>query len=176
MVIGFTGHQKIDHPERWGWVREQFAGILGKAAGRGDRVMSSLAEGGDQLFAETALGLGMAVEVVIPCDGYESTFDEPGERERYEEMLREAAAVTRLGFPSPSEDAYLAAGKHIVDQSMLVVALWNGKPAAGKGGTGDIVAYARERGRPVIHVHPDLMLVFGPDRGGEGEASWVPIR
>jgi hypothetical protein len=170
MNIGFTGHQKIDRPERWGWVREQFARILGEAAGRSDRVMSSLAAGGDQLFAETALGLGMAVEVVIPCNGYESTFDEPGELERYEELLGKAVAVTRLGFPSPSEDAYLAAGKHIIDWSGLVIALWNGKPAGGKGGTGDIVAYAHERARPVIHVHPDLMQVFGPDQCGEGEA------
>lgn len=171
MFIGFTGHQKIDRPERWGWVREQFARVLGEAAGRGDRVMSSLAEGGDQLFAETALACGIEVEVVIPCDGYESTFDEPGELARYEGLLGKAAGLTRLGYPAPSEDAYLAAGKVIVDGSGLVVALWNGKPAAGKGGTGDIVAYARERGRPVIHVHPDLMQVFGPDVGGEGEAG-----
>jgi hypothetical protein len=169
MIIGFTGHQKINRPERWGWVREQFARLLGDAAGRGDRVMSALAAGGDQLFAETALGLGVPLEVIIPCDGYESTFDEPGEVKRYEELLGKAAVVTRLGFPSPSEDAYLATGKQIVDQSGLVVALWNGKPAAGKGGTGDIVAYARERGRLVIHVHPDLMQVFGPDEGGKGD-------
>jgi hypothetical protein len=70
---------------------------------------------------------------------------------------------------APSEDAYLAAGKHIVDRAGLLVALWNGKPAAGKGGTGDIVAYARSQGRPVVHVHPDLMLVFGPDTGEGGK-------
>src|SRR3954469_15048012 len=101
MIIGFTGHQKIDRPERWGWVSEQFARVLGEAAGRGDRVMSALAAGGDQLFAETALGLGVPVEVVIPCDGYETTFDEPGELERYQELLGKASAVTRLEFPAP---------------------------------------------------------------------------
>ncbi len=170
MIIGFTGHQRIDRPERWGWIREQFARVLGEAAGRGDRVMSALAAGGDQLFAETALGLGVPVEVVIPCDGYETTFDEPEELERYEKLLARAAGVTRLGFAAPSEDAYLAAGQHIVDRAGLLVALWNGKPAAGKGGTGDIVAYAREHGRPVIHVHPGLMQVFGPELGGAGDA------
>src|SRR5436305_871250 len=117
MVVGFTGHQKIGRPERWGWVREQFARVLGEAVGRGDRVMLALAEGGDQLFAETALAAGVPVEVIIPCDGYETTFDEPGERARYEELLRKAAGVTRLRFPAPSEDAYLAAGKHIVDRA-----------------------------------------------------------
>jgi hypothetical protein len=171
MYIGFTGHQKIDRPERWDWIREQFARVLQKAAGRGDRVLSALAAGGDQLFAETALGLGVPVEVIIPCGGYETTFDEPGEQERYEGLLVKAAEVTRLGFAAPSEDAYLAAGQHIVDRAGLLVALWNGKPAAGKGGTGDIVAYARDRGRPVIHVHPDVMQVFGPDAGGEGNAG-----
>src|SRR5262245_8324580 len=121
MIVGFTGHQKLDRPERWGWVREQFAQILGEAAGRGDRVMLALAAVADQLFAETAMGVGVPVDVIVPCNGYETTFDDPGELEQYKDLLRKAAAVTQLGFPSPSEDAYLAAGKHIVDRAGLMV-------------------------------------------------------
>lgn len=167
MIIGFTGHQKIDNPERWTWVREQFARVLREAAGRKDRVIVALAEGGDQLFAETALASGIPFAVVVPCEGYETSFDSPTARARYLELLGLAVGITRLGFPAPSEDAYLAAGKYIVEQAGLLVALWNGKPAAGKGGTGDIVAYARSQGRPVIHIHPDLGQVLGPNNCDE---------
>lgn len=160
MINGFTGHQKIDHPERWGWVQEQFQRILREVARQGDRAASSLAKGGDQIFSQMALAEGLAIEVVVPCAGYERTFDDSKDLAQYKELLGQAVEVTTLEFPMPSEDAFLAAGKRIVDRSDRVVALWNGKKAAGKGGTGDIVEYARELGRLVIHVNPDSMQVL----------------
>ena len=163
MFIGFTGHQRIDYPDRWGWIRGEFTRVLAKAAVRGHRVILALAEGGDQLFAEAAIDGGVPFEVVVPCAEYETAFSDPAARKRYGELLRSAAGITRLGFALPSEEAYLAAGMYIVERAELIVALWNGKPAAGKGGTGDIVAYARSQGRPVIHINPDLLQVFGPD-------------
>jgi hypothetical protein len=77
-------------------------------------------------------------------------------------LLARAATVNVLPFAEPSEDAYLAAGKYVVDRADILVTLWNGKPAAGKGGTGDIVEYARLLNRPVIHIDPDLLQVTGP--------------
>lgn len=169
MIIGFTGHQKIDDPDRWAWVREQFARIVREVAGRKDCVMVALAEGGDQLFAETALAADVPFEVIVPCEGYETSFDNPMARAHYQELLGRAVGVTKLGFPVPSEDAYLAAGMYIVEQAALVVALWNGQPAVGKGGTGDIVAYARLKGRPVIHINPNLKQVLRSDYYDEKE-------
>ncbi len=46
----------------------------------------------------------------------------------------------------------MAAGVWMVDRSDRLVAIWDGKPAAGLGGTGDVVAYALERGIPVVRV------------------------
>ena len=40
------------------------------------------------------------------------------------------------------EDAYLQAGKWLVDHSDVLVVLWDGKPAQGKGGTGEYVQRA----------------------------------
>jgi hypothetical protein len=40
------------------------------------------------------------------------------------------------------EDAYARAGHAIVDASDVLVALWDGKPARGRGGTAEIVQYA----------------------------------
>lgn len=169
MIIGFTGHQRIDHPDRWGWVQEQFAQILREMASPNDRALTALAAGGDQLFSQVALAAGIAIEVVVPCAGYEAAFERPEEVSEYESLLSRASSVTRLDFPAPSEDAFLAAGVHVVDQAGLVVALWNGNAAAGKGGTGDIVEYARQRKVPVIHVDPDLMRVLGRTEQRSGE-------
>lgn len=168
MIIGFTGHQRIDHPDRWGWVQEQFAQILREVATPNDRALTALAAGGDQLFCQVALAARIEIEVVVPCAGYEAAFERPEEVSEYESLLARASGVTRLNFPAPSEDAFLAAGVHVVDRAGLVVALWNGNAAAGKGGTGDIVEYARQRKLPVIHVDPELMQVFGrAERSGE---------
>jgi polyphosphate kinase 2 (PPK2 family) len=52
--------------------------------------------------------------------------------------------------PAPThEDAYLAAGRWIVDHADRLVAVWDGRPARGRGGTAEVVAYARHRGVPV---------------------------
>lgn len=162
MIIGFTGHQRIDHSERWGWVRDQFLRVLREHASAEDRVRSSLAEGGDQLFFEAAFVLGLAADIVLPCEHYAMSFAGPTEKARYRELLAKAASVETLAFVETCEEAFLAAGKYVVDHADLVVTLWNGKPAAGKGGTGDIVEYARSLERPIIHVNPDVLRVSGP--------------
>jgi len=52
------------------------------------------------------------------------------------------------------EEAFLAAGKRVVDLSDIVIAVRDGEPAKGKGGTADSVAYALSTGAPVIHLNP----------------------
>ena len=39
-------------------------------------------------------------------------------------------------------------------QPDLIFAVWTGKPAKGKGGTADIVAYAIDKKIPVVHINP----------------------
>jgi hypothetical protein len=41
-----------------------------------------------------------------------------------------------------------------VDLSDLLIAVWDGKEAKGKGGTADIVRYARERDTEVVVLWP----------------------
>ena len=65
---------------------------------------------------EVALGLGLAADVVVPCERYETTFTERGDRDRYRVLLARAATVTTLPFVEPSEDAFLMAGHYVVDR------------------------------------------------------------
>ncbi|MCA1708813.1 MAG: hypothetical protein LC808_38260, partial [Actinobacteria bacterium] len=60
-------------------------------------------------------------------------------------------------YDSPSEDAFFAAGRRVVDLSDVVVAVWDGMEAKGKGGTGDVVTYARDNGIPVVVAWPKGM-------------------
>ena len=41
-----------------------------------------------------------------------------------------------------------------MELSDIVLAVWKGKPAKGKGGTADVVAYAIRRRVPLIHIDP----------------------
>ncbi|MEO8104390.1 MAG: SLATT domain-containing protein, partial [Betaproteobacteria bacterium] len=41
-----------------------------------------------------------------------------------------------------------------VDQAHVVIAVWDGKPTAGLGGTGDVVGYARALAKPLFWLNP----------------------
>jgi hypothetical protein len=69
--------------------------------------------------------------------------------------LEAAHSVTRLDYAEPTEEAFLAAGKSVVDNCQVLIAVWDGKPARGLGGTADIVRYARDTGKAVSIVWPD---------------------
>jgi hypothetical protein len=62
--------------------------------------------------------------------------------------------VEVMSTPGTDEDAYLSAGHRIVDLSEILFAVWNGKPAKGKGGTADVVDYAKQQRRPMIQINP----------------------
>lgn len=116
-------------------------------------VLSSLAEGADTLFTKIAIGCGIVFEAVIPFLNYEEDFNTYESHKLYQNLLQEAAKIHRLRFQKRSNMAYLAGGKWVVNHCDVLIAVWNGLPAAGEGGTGDIVAYAMRKKRPIIHIH-----------------------
>src|SRR5205085_8456166 len=91
--------------------------------------ISSLAAGADQLFASLILEHGGQLHVIIPCRSYETTFPDKTDLERYKFLLSKAYNIETLSYPQPSDDAYLEAGRRVVDSSDLLIAVWDGKPA-----------------------------------------------
>jgi hypothetical protein len=154
--VGITGHQRLEPPEAWQWVtaavRAELAQMPPPLVG-----VTSLAIGADQVFAVLVLELGGAIHAVIPFADIERSFS-PEDLPVYRDLIKHAE-VEILRTPGSDEDAYLAAGRRVVDQTDTIIAVWNGEPAKGKGGTADIVAYARERGVPLIHVNPDTRTI-----------------
>jgi hypothetical protein len=152
MRIGVTGHQDIP-AEALEYVthgiNEVLDGVKDGLVG-----VASLAAGADQIFASLVLERGGRLEIILPSSGYETTFLRPENLSRFHSLLARATTVERLSFAEPSEEAYLAAGCRVVDRSEVLLAVWDGEPAKGKGGTGDIVEYAKSRGTRLEVVWP----------------------
>lgn len=149
--IGITGHRYFA-AGTLPLVEEAVATVLATVDGPIEAI-TSLAVGADQVLARQALQRGGSVTFVQPCRQAVSSFrdDERAEFER----LRELATVVALPFDEPSNDAYEAAGVVVVALSELLIAVWDGLPAVGKGGTGDAVAAARALGREVEILWPE---------------------
>lgn len=116
--------------------------------------VTSLAEGADQLFADHVLATGGQLVVIIPAADYVATFSNDAARARSERVLAHASEVVPMPYETSSEGAYWAAGRQVVERCDRLLAVWNGKPAGGLGGTADVVMYARELGRPITVIWP----------------------
>lgn len=149
MKLGITGHQKLDNSV---WVRQEILRVI-ELQGSPVIGVTSLAVGTDQLFAQAVLDSAGSLYIIVPCEEYTKAFDPTG-RAEYERLLSKAAAREVMSSVACDEKAYFSAGKKVIDISDLVIAVWNGKPAAGLGGTGDVVEYIRLQEKPYIHLNP----------------------
>lgn len=157
MKIGVTGHQKLADPL---WVKQEILRVLHDQPTPFVGI-TSLAVGADQLFAEAVIESAGSLQAVIPCKEYLQSIAAES-RAAYENLLSQATWSEVLSNGSCSEEAYLSAGKRVVDLSELMIAVWNGKPAAGLGGTADIVEYAKSQGKRCIHINPLTQMLFDP--------------
>ncbi|MEU1469662.1 hypothetical protein ABZ434_15715 [Streptomyces sp. NPDC005761] len=151
--IGVTGHRSIPqeaHDHVLASMRAALCGFDGSV-----EALSSLAVGADQLFADLALARGAQLTVVIPSGDYEASFADGAELARYRALKARAVREVRLDYPHSTDEAYYAAGAYIADHCDRLIAVWDGRPARGLGGTGDIVTYARGLGRPVTVIWRD---------------------
>src|SRR5690349_5856003 len=115
MRIGITGHQDIPEEARaylTTGIQQVLEAIRGHLVG-----VSSLAAGADQLFASLVIEHGGELEVILPSTNYAETFPQTEHLENFQALLARAAKVEKLDFNEPSEDAFLAAGRKVVDLS-----------------------------------------------------------
>jgi hypothetical protein len=170
------------------------------------RAITPLAEGTDRLFADEALDAGYALCCPMPFDQaeYEKDFVgadalEPNSLERFRELLHRASENADFttfemdGDPAKRGPAYGAAGRIVLNQSDLLIVVWDGAKAAGTGGTVDTLKEAIRYRVPVLWIdavqpHPwrflsqsdDLQYlengerctpVTGPESGGQTLAN-----
>lgn len=129
--------------------------IRAAVAESGDVVgVSCLADGADAVFAQAVLDAGGSLVAVLPAAEYRESLPEDY-RPVYDRLLARAGKVVQLPFVTPDPHAYMEAGKRMVDESDSLLAVWDGLPGRGPGGTADVVAYARSRGVPVTVLWPE---------------------
>jgi hypothetical protein len=146
--IGITGHQRLNNDTGWSAIRQEIQSRLDQIRMPVEGI-TSLAEGADQLFAELILSHGGSLVAIIPFEGYENRFGSTAARRRFDRLRALSSQVIVLPRVGSDEDCYLNAGRRMVDLSDVVLAVWDRQPAAGTGGTGDVVAYARKAGKAV---------------------------
>ena len=150
-VVGLTGHQEIP-PDAASFIAAGIDRVL--RSNREELVgVCSLAAGSDQLFAQAVLDAGGRLRVVVPCEHYDTTFHGP-DLDRYRQLLGSADTVETLDHAEPTEEAFLEAGHRVADLCEVLIAVWDGRPARGLGGTADVVAYARAAGVETVIVWP----------------------
>ena len=149
--IAISGHRGLGAPT----VRLVDEAIRAELARHAPDVtgISCLADGADQIFARAVTDLGGNLEAVIPATEYEEGLPVDC-HPVYGNLLAKAAAVHRLPFTQSTPESHMAASKLMVDEADELYAVWDGKPARSYGGTGDVVAYAREHGIPVRVIWP----------------------
>ncbi len=174
--IGVTGHRSSRlNPDQVARIDAEVRSVLDLAAHavqgsleRYDReysnappilyFVSALADGADTLAAKCALDRGWRLLSPLPfsVDSYARDFSGP-DRKEFQEMLAAADSVAELDgvrdSPATEERAYLQAGLVTVDQSDLVIAIWDGEEARGVGGTAMIKEEALSAGKPVIWIN-----------------------
>jgi hypothetical protein len=150
------------------------------------RALSPLAEGTDRLFAREAIALGyeLCCPFPFPQEEYERDFA-PGRAleahslQTFRALLADAATRTSVrrfvldGSRDDESAAYAAAGRVVLNQSDILVVVWDGQRLGKEGGTETILDQARSRGVPVVLIDsgvPHSWRVEGP-AAGQGDAA-----
>jgi hypothetical protein len=163
-VIGVTGHRKLgDRPAITRAVRSAIDSIRQMAVPlpgvtRLLIILSPLAEGADRLVVREALRVpGTVLKAVLPMvkDDYMQDFTTEESKKEFEELLAQARSISILPVTSSRVEAYGQVGRYVVDQCDILVAIWDGNPSKSRGGTQEIVRYARDINRPLVWIHAE---------------------
>jgi len=96
---------------------------------------------------------GLSWHAILPLPKAEFARDfSPPEWAVVEQALGHAEHVRVITENGTREDAYLDCGMETVNGSDVLLAVWDGQPARGKGGTAEVVEYARSLGKPLVVI------------------------
>lgn len=192
--IGVTGHRQLTDEEKLSEkIRQVLQKDIFTLFENSDKVLRSipntpilfsiltpLAEGADRLVAKEVLKLpDSRMEVVLPLvkQDYLEDFQAPESRHEFEELMKKARRPITLRERTLKEEfsgndlvdarrkAYEDVGRYVVDNCDVLIALWDGQESRGKGGTKEIIDYAKKKERPVITISTLKPYVISPTKG-----------
>lgn len=166
-VIGFTGHRNLADQEAA--TQSISAALDGLTARFGSiSAISSLAKGSDAAFVRELVKRKIPFRLVLPFPKKRFMADfEPKDWQDVEPLLAQAFHVEEVTGTESDKEAYMDTGIRIVDLADVIIAVWDGQPADGLGGTGDVVSYARALHKP--------LQCFNPVTGEEAEERYEQI-
>lgn len=154
--IGVTGHRDLDDVDQiTSSVDEVLREIKNTFLGESLTIISPLAEGADRIVAWRAMEndeVHLIVPLPLDVPEYMHDFTRISSKAEFVTQLEQADQIIDLPAEETREASYLAAGLYVLDHSDVLIAIWDGKPALGPAGTGQIVAEARRRSKPIAWV------------------------
>ncbi len=154
MIIGVTGPR----PQNlWGWnvpnpiydyVKLELTKKL--IALKPTKVISGMALGVDTLVVELCIELNIPFIAAVPFKGQESKWNKELQ-DKYKELLSKALEIVIVSDGGYSIDKMQIRNKWIVDNSDLIIGVWNGSP----GGTANCVRYIKEVNKPIEIINPN---------------------
>lgn len=151
-TVGFTGHRKLDDPQLVAnairSVFDELSATHGLLA-----AVSSTASGADTLFVEEVARRKLPYFLIFPFheERFRQDFSQ-ADWDRVAAHFGAALSIDEVRDVDSPQEGYLECGVLTADRSDVLLAVWNGEAAAGKGGTGDIVEYARALDMPLIRI------------------------
>jgi hypothetical protein len=153
MRVGITGHRGLPPA-----VEAQVRAVLKEHVTQYDPSdligVSCIADGPDTWWAQYVLEAGGRIEVVVPASEYRQSLPE-WHHPDYDHLLARAIDVHNTGLAQSTSEAHQAGSEVLVGLSDHLVAVWDGLPARGYGGTADVVAYAQRVNVPVTVIWPE---------------------
>lgn len=178
--IGVTGHRlhKLDITDvaLRNNIESTLADIVSEHPGCRFVITSPLAEGADRLVAKIArekFGMSLHVPLPLPYELYHTDFTSVDSIEEFKVMVGQADVyfelATRFGnqeelashIDGSTNDArsrqYAMAGAYIVNYCDELIAVWNGEPEGGVGGTGQVVRWSiAGKAEEEFQIHSDF--------------------
>lgn len=144
--VGVTGHRNLSNYNAIMLLERIITELTQLKANRKHvQLITSIAEGADQLCAQIGLSLGYELICPLPFQRYRQDFSGRA-LEIYDFLLQQASHSFNVAEESDRNAAYLSAGKYVVNHCDVLIAIWDGLPQKSSCGTEKIVAYAKERG------------------------------
>jgi len=167
--LGVTGHRKIDKQ-----TEEKIYNEIKKLDYEGiSHIVTPLAEGSDRVVAKYAMNeLGAKLVVPIPFElkKYKETFEET--ELEFEEILECAKELGKLNKEKDNKkELYKKCGEYVVDNCDILIAIWDGEEAKDVGGTGDIVKYAKDNKKYIVHINSktqEVVHINKPKKANNG--------
>ena len=190
LIVGVTGHRHLrgeDEPVLRRAVREELKKLQKACPHTPVKLLSSFAEGGDQLCAQEAKKLGIGLIGALPMDREEFRKDFSGlALQTFNELCDAAEELivppfTETAPEVPDRDfLYRQCGIYVSAHCHVLLALWDGAKGTRSGcGSAEAVAFMTDNdyeSPEFVPLHPDdgaVLHIMTPRQGAAGEAGAV---